>query len=239
MRSGASCPAVSTLKRKWSATRRSCTWSFMSAPNSSSSIVRMHSRHMVQSRGRAAIARRQPPGTSSMSKTFMGHRFTSASARASTTSSLRSIFGIILYAAVATGDHLACVRAMPLHACASKAMDCPGRSLAMRISGWTGLTGRSSRKVSCSPWGSQQMSLELTGVVCRAGLGRPCSAARRASSGSTFGARTSRPKTIVFASVASSGSWRSSKSFGSAKIGIRPRRCARTSSCMTLEFSST
>ena len=67
MTSGANAPTDSTLKIKWFATRLSSTYSLQSP-------VRIHSRHIVHSRGLAATAvgtRR----TSSISNTSIGHIF--------------------------------------------------------------------------------------------------------------------------------------------------------------------
>lgn len=81
--SGGSAPVLSTEKMKWSLTRASLTLS--SQPGG-----RMHSRHMVQLRGRAALAVGTPP-MSSMSKTFVGHEALRAVASSPVTG-----FGIVI-----------------------------------------------------------------------------------------------------------------------------------------------
>mmetsp|Transcript_25138 Transcript_25138/g.77504 ORF Transcript_25138/g.77504 Transcript_25138/m.77504 type:complete len:290 (+) Transcript_25138:57-926(+) len=246
IRSGSSCPTDSTLKRKWSASRRSSTRVAKASACAETSDSGSHCLQKTHARGLAAAV--PPP-----SKTDAGRATANGGAAGP---ALTSTTGFMRYDAVATGENLAWSRATPLRPCASNDKAWPGRSFARRMSAWTGLTGRSARNASCSPCGSHFKSDEKTFVVKRGppsayssasssswcGAGSPGSRCATRADGTRVarrfgGARTSSPKTMVLASVASS--WSSSKSCGSAAMGTSPNRCARTSSWMTPSFSST
>uniref|UniRef100_A0A2P2JYR3 Uncharacterized protein MANES_15G058300 n=2 Tax=Rhizophora mucronata TaxID=61149 RepID=A0A2P2JYR3_RHIMU len=92
-----------------------------------------HSLHSMHARESTTFALFVPLPTSSMSNTLTGHFFFSSSAISSSISSSNTTSGNIRYQAVATGDHFACVLPMPLTACASSSISCPGPSLAIII----------------------------------------------------------------------------------------------------------
>mmetsp|Transcript_44203 Transcript_44203/g.105248 ORF Transcript_44203/g.105248 Transcript_44203/m.105248 type:complete len:285 (+) Transcript_44203:300-1154(+) len=213
---------------KWSFLRASRIWGARSSS-------RMHSRHSVQSRSRSeTIARRLPPAKSSMSKQLIGHLATRLSARSSSTSPRMSIRGSSRYHAVATGDHLACPRSpklFPFTQCISMSISCPGRRRATRMSEWTG-SGRSDAKSSsCFPKGSHCSCEENTFPLIGSWFASPPGAFLHLTW--SLNLITSFSLTgPVLSTAFVSGDGQSNFS-GSILIGIRPRRCARSSSCST------
>mmetsp|Transcript_35311 Transcript_35311/g.89378 ORF Transcript_35311/g.89378 Transcript_35311/m.89378 type:complete len:224 (+) Transcript_35311:454-1125(+) len=126
--SGGSTPELSMVNMKWSFFLRYC---MHAATASSSSSARTFSRCCWWSR--AACTRSWPPSRVNRPGAAASSRSaTSAGGSLSSTTS-----GSSLYHAVATGENLAWSLPMPLTACASSVMDCPGRSLASRMSSCT------------------------------------------------------------------------------------------------------
>ena len=232
--SGGSAPVDSTEKMKWSLTRVRST-------RSSHPGWRMHSRHMVQLRGRATVAV-GTPARSSMSKTLVGHMPLSAVASSPVTGFGSVISGRSRYEAVHTGDHLACVLPMPFSHHASSSISWPGRILAIRMSSCTGAIGASRKRSSCSPCGIHSRSPEVTREPSSpASLDAPLPAvlgAHPTTAGPGLAPllrclvhlTCSRNEMTLYSLGSSGGSPRNWKTRASARIGMSPSRCASTSS---------
>ena len=113
---------------KWSRTLLSST--FCSRAGS-----RIHSRHMEQSIGLFTTA-----SISSISKTLLGQIFTNFS-DSSNVKELIRISGSSRYEAVLTGDHFACVFAIPFSANNSIFISWLGRNFAIKMSSYTAVIG--------------------------------------------------------------------------------------------------
>mmetsp|Transcript_30415 Transcript_30415/g.71036 ORF Transcript_30415/g.71036 Transcript_30415/m.71036 type:complete len:295 (-) Transcript_30415:37-921(-) len=195
----------------------------------------MHSLHSVQSLNLSlttALLLSLP--RSSMSKQPMGHFCTSASASSPSTSSTMSILGSSRYHAVATGLHLACPlspQLLPLWQCIVRSISCPGLRRVIRMSLCTGSGLSFANLSSCSPMGTHsscfEKIFELTGSWS---LPAPASRMHLTLRRNLTTSVGSSSDSYVAAFVAAEGKL---KEQGSTLMGIKPRRCARSSSRST------
>mmetsp|Transcript_21314 Transcript_21314/g.53114 ORF Transcript_21314/g.53114 Transcript_21314/m.53114 type:complete len:237 (+) Transcript_21314:158-868(+) len=219
--SGGKAPVVSTEKMKWSRILPSLTLS--------AQLGYGRTRHMLQPRGLVTSGVGRSPSAKSKRRAVGLRGAASSSAHPPAAFSCargveaKVMAGSRRYDAVHTGDHLAWVLPIPFSHHASNSISWPGRSFAMRMSSCTGRMGCALKRSCWSPCGIHCSMAEVTLSFTMSLDPLPVSGFCREHS-------TLSRKEITFSSLASSSGAREWNLRGSARMGRRPRRWARTSS---------